>query len=123
MKKITYAINICTRPGSNPRPFKFVITGYDDYKFDQGFCVKSSDTAEFLRDKLEKIGLTPEEYNEFIVYWMPKMQNNEYNLITFEGLDSNDEYNKQYELSVTDGENDLVDSQLRVFMVWQAADE
>ena len=51
------------------------------------------------------------------------MQNNEYNLITFEGLDSNDEYNKQYELSVTDGENDLVDSQLRVFMVWQAADE
>ena len=97
--------------------------GYDDYKFDQGFCVKGSDTAEFLRDKLEEIGLTPEEYNEFIVYWMPKMQNNEYNLITFEGLDPNDEYNKQYELSVTDGENDLVDSQLRVFMVWQAADE
>ena len=51
------------------------------------------------------------------------MENNEYNIISFKGLDSDDAYNNQYQLSVTDGENNLADSTLRVFMVWQAADE
>lgn len=31
-----------------------------------------------------EIGLTPREYNGFIVYWRPKMQDNPYNLITFQ---------------------------------------
>jgi len=97
-------------------------SNYNYSSFDQGFCVKGSDTAEFLREKLREIGLTPEEYNEFIVYWAPQMENNEYNIIRFDGLDPDDTYNNQYQLSVTDGENDLVDSQLRVFMVWQASD-
>ena len=98
-------------------------SNYNYSSFDQGFCVKGSDTAEFLREKLREIGLTPEEYNEFIVYWAPQMENNEYNIIRFDGLDPDDTYNNQYQLSVTDGENDLADSTLRVFMVWQAADE
>ena len=55
-------------------------TGYADGNFEKGFCVKGSETGEFLREKLAEIGLTPEEYNEFIVYWLPKMQNNEYNI-------------------------------------------
>ena len=55
-----------------------------EYDMSKGFIVKGEDTAEFLRDKLEYIGLTPREYNEFIVYWLPKMQNNPYNLITFQ---------------------------------------
>ena len=95
---------------------------YGNHAFDQGFCVKGSDTAEFLREKLSEIGLTPREYNEFIVFWMPKMQDNPYNIIRFEGLDPNDEYNQHFELSVTDGENELTDSMLRVFMVWEASD-
>ena len=98
-------------------------SNYQDTSLNQGFCVKGSDTAEFLREKLSEIGLTPKEYNEFIVYWAPQMENNEYNIIRFEGLDSDDAYNNQYQLSVTDGENDIADSTLRVFMVWQAADE
>ena len=95
---------------------------YGDYSLDQGFCVKGSDTAEFLREKLKEMGLTPKEYNEFIVYWMPQMQNNPYNIIRFEGLDPNDDYNRHFELSVTDGEKELPDSMLRIFMVWQASD-
>lgn len=95
---------------------------YGDHSFDHGFCVKGSDTAEFLREKLGEMGLTPREYNEFIVYWMPKMQDNAYNIIRFEGLDPNDDYNQHFELHVTDGENELTDSMLRVFMVWEASD-
>lgn len=45
-----------------------------DYDFSKGFCVAGADTADFLRETLSGIGLTPREYNEFIVYWLPKMQ-------------------------------------------------
>lgn len=54
------------------------------YDFSKGFCVAGEDTADFLRETLSAIGLTPEEYNEFIVYWLPKMQDNPYNLISFQ---------------------------------------
>ena len=97
-------------------------TGYADGNFEKGFCVKGSATGEFLREKLAEIGLTPEEYNEFIVYWLPKMQNNEYNLIRFEGLDANDEYNSNFVLNVTDENGIEADSMLRVMMVWEASD-
>ena len=58
-----------------------------DMKFDfsKGFVVKGSDTAAFLQKTLAQMGLKPKEYNEFIVYWLPRMQNNEYNLISFQG--------------------------------------
>ncbi|MGN0578408.1 MAG: hypothetical protein ACI4J4_07300, partial [Ruminiclostridium sp.] len=46
----------------------------------KGFCVKGEDTAKFLREKLMYIGLTAREANEFIIYWLPKMQDNEYNV-------------------------------------------
>lgn len=39
-----------------------------DYDFSKGFCVAGADTADFLRETLAEIGLTPKEYNEFIVY-------------------------------------------------------
>ena len=45
--------------------------------FKEGFVVKGSDSAEFLRETLSQMGLTPKEYNEFIVYWAPKLQENE----------------------------------------------
>lgn len=40
--------------------------------FKEGFVVKGNDSVEFLRETLAKMGLTPKEYNEFIVYWAPK---------------------------------------------------
>ena len=58
--------------------------GYANWDFSSGFVVKGSDTAAFLREKLSYLGLIPREYNEFIVYWLPLMQNNAYNLITFQ---------------------------------------
>ena len=53
-----------------------------DLNISEGFVVKDEDTKDFLQEKLEYIGLTPKEYNEFIVYWLPILQQNKYNLIT-----------------------------------------
>ena len=55
-----------------------------EYDFSEGFCVAGKDTAAFLQGTLAEIGLTPREYNEFIVYWLPRMQGNAYNLISFQ---------------------------------------
>jgi|GEM_PF-796107 len=76
-----------------------------------GFVVKGSDTVAFLQDKLEYLGLTPQEYNEFIVYWLPLMQNNPYNLITFQSA--------LYEKSALLDISPKPDSLLRVFMVYK----
>ena len=38
----------------------------------------------FVKEKLSYMRLTPKEYNEFIVYWLPIMQENEYNLVSFQ---------------------------------------
>ena len=97
-------------------------TDYGEHDFSQGFCVKGEDTAEFLRTTLSEIGLTPKEYNEFIVYWVPRMQDNAYNLISFEGLDPQDSYNTICPLSVTDAQGNAADSMLRVLMAWKPLD-
>ena len=76
--------------------------------FSRGFCVKGEDTADFLADILPKIGLTPREANEFIIYWLPILQENEYNLISFQ----NEAYTSVAELEITP----TPDSLLRVFM-------
>ena len=83
--------------------------------FKEGFVVKGSDSAEFLRETLSQMGLTPKEYNEFIVYWAPKLQENEYNKIYF----AEEDYTDKAKLEI----NPKPDSILRVFMVYEKADE
>ncbi len=80
------------------------------YDFSEGFCVQGRDTAEFLREKLSLLGLTPREYNELIVYWLPKMQDNPYNVISFQG----EVYTDSAALSVSPAP----DTVLRVFMAY-----
>ena len=82
--------------------------------FSSGFCVKGEDTAEFLANILPKIGLTAREANEFIIYWLPILQENEYNLISFQG----DNYTSAAELEITP----TPDSILRVFMAAKPLD-
>ncbi len=95
----------------------------EEYNFDDGvgYCIKGENTENFLKETLSNIGLTPKEYNEFIVYWLPLMQNNKYNLIKFYGLDKNDIYNEDYTLTVKE-DNNIINNQLRVFMVWKSSD-
>lgn len=89
--------------------------GAIQYDFSSGFVVKSEDTAEFLKETLSYMGLTPKEYNEFIVYWLPIMLKNEYNLISFQ----TDNYEESAKLEISP----KPDSMLRVFMAFKEVDE
>lgn len=79
--------------------------------FSKGFCIKDEDTTKFLQTILPKMGLTPKEYNEFIVYWAPLMQNNTYNLISFQS--------SNYEAMAPLHINPAPDSMLRVYMAYK----
>ena len=86
-----------------------------EYDMSRGFVVKGSDTAEFLQEKLSYLGLTPREYNEFIVYWLPKMQDHPYNLIAFQ----QEAYTDSAALTISPQQ----DSILRVFMSYQPLEQ
>lgn len=86
-----------------------------EYDLSTGFVVKGSDTREFLQEKLAYLGLTPKEYNEFIVFWYPQMKDNSYNLIKF----AEEEYTDTAPLAITP----TPDSILRVFMVFKPLDK
>ena len=89
--------------------------GYGEMDFSDGFVVKGEDTVSFLQDKLSEMGMTPREYNEFIVYWLTYMQDNPYNLISFQW----DNYAESAKLNITPEP----DNMLRVFMAFKALDE
>lgn len=91
--------------------------GFDNttYDFSEGFCVTGEDTAAFLEDALDKLGLTRREANEFIVYWLPLMESNPYNLISFQF----DTYTENAELMISPQPDTL----LRVFMAWKPLEE
>ena len=57
-----------------------------------GFVVKGTDVASFLEEKLSILGLTDREANEFIIYWLPKLEMNKYNYIRFETKEEIDGY-------------------------------
>ena len=85
------------------------------FDYSKGFCVAGSDTESFLKEKLSYMGLTEDEMNEFIVYWLPLMEHNRYNLISFQS----DAYTDSAKLNITPAP----DSLLRVFMAYVPLDE
>lgn len=86
-----------------------------DFNMNEGFCVKGSETKKFLQTILPQYGLTPKEYNEMIVFWLPKMMNNKYNLIHFAGK----KYTDGAPLVITPKPDNLI----RVFMAFQPSAE
>ena len=82
--------------------------------FDTGFCVKGSETEAFLEDALKQQGLNDREIQEFLIFWVPKMQDSEYNLISF----PNEKYSELVPLTVSE----TPDTVVRVFMTWKASD-
>ena len=76
--------------------------------------MKGADTAAFLEQALSSLGLTRREANEFIVYWLPLMQDNPYNLISFQTAAYTDA--AKLEISPTP------DTLIRVFMAWKPSD-
>ena len=86
-----------------------------DCDFTRGFCVKGEDTAAFLEWALTEQGLTPREANEFIIYWLPRMESNPYNVISFQ----TEAYTEGAVLEIDPNP----DSLLRVFMAYYPSDE
>lgn len=86
-----------------------------DYDLSSGFVIPGNQTEAFLEDALRAMGLTDKEANEFIIYWLPRMKDNPYNLISFQ----NEVYTDNAELTISPAP----DSILRVFMAWKALEE
>lgn len=86
-----------------------------EYDLSTGFVVAGKDTAAFLEDSLAQLGLTEKEANEFIIYWLPKMENNPYNLISFQ----REAYTEHAGLEITPAP----DTVIRVFMAWKPLTE
>ena len=89
---------------------------YINNNYIDGFVVKGTDSIKFLEEKLSILGLNEREANEFIMYWLPKLEENKYNLIKFLSID---EINKQMSLNI----NPTPDTIIRVFMIYKPIDK
>jgi len=80
---------------------------YSDYKFNmnEGFVIKGEDTTKFLEEKLAYLGLNEYEINEFIIYWIDKLENNKYNFISFRSID---DINKDMPLEFSNNPDTLI---------------
>ena len=78
----------------------------------EGFCVKGTEVAECLEEKLAKLGLTEREAEEFIIYWLPRLEKNKYNYIRFA---TNEEINANMPLEI----NPKPDTLIRVLMTFK----
>lgn len=82
---------------------------------DDGFVVKGEDTVAFLEEKLAVLGLNEYEAEEFIIYWLPILQANEYNYIRFATAD---EIERNMPLEI----NPCPDTIIRVIMTFKGLD-
>ena len=87
----------------------------EDVDFGNAACIAGKDTAAFLEEYLSAAGLNDSEIDDFISYWLPQMEGNAYNLITF----TCPEYEEAAKLNIFP----KPDSELRIFMVFTALDE
>lgn len=80
-----------------------------------GFIVKGKDTIKFLEEKLAVLGLSEREAEEFIIYWLPKLESNKYNYIRFA---TQDEINENMPIEI----NPNPDTIIRVLMTFKKLD-
>lgn len=90
-------------------------TSGTEYDFSTGYCVAGEETASFLEGALASLGLTQREANEFLIYWLPRMEGNPYNLISFQ----TDAYTDAARLTIDPAPDTLI----RVFMAWKGLEE
>lgn len=82
----------------------------------EGFVVKGEDSAKFLEEKLAVLGLNEREAEEFIVYWLPRLEEKKYNFIRFETIDK---INEDMPLEI----NPKPDTLIRVWMKFKGLDK
>ncbi len=81
------------------------------FDFSEGHCIPGDETAAFLETALAQMGLNRKEANEFIVYWLPRMQENPYNIISFQQETYTDVVGLQID--------PLPDTLIRVYMAYR----
>ncbi len=86
------------------------------YDMNEGFIVAGKDTVKFLEEKLSILGLNDKEVNEFIVYWLPKMEDNKYNYIRFR---TEEEINAYMPIEFSSNPDTLI----RVYMDFKVLDK
>lgn len=79
--------------------------------FTKGFIVRSDTLVQFLESTLLNFGLNSQEIQDYITYWVPRMNKNDYNFIHFL---IGEEYNKYASLQISP----KPDTELRIFMIW-----
>ena len=59
--------------------------------FEEGFYVNKDNAISFLEEKMDYIGYTNREVDEFIMYWLPILESNEHSLVYFEQTEQRNE--------------------------------
>lgn len=86
-----------------------------NFSTDDGFVIEGKDTAKFLEENLEILGLNERESEEFIIYWLPKLENNKYNYIRFASMN---EINENMPIEI----NPKPETLIRVLMIYKKLD-
>lgn len=86
----------------------------DGWRLESGSFVKAEDAREFLEQSLSRLGLNELEQNDFISYWLPKLQANEESFVHFAA----EQYTDRARLTVSP----QPDSVLRVQMLMTGVD-
>lgn len=84
--------------------------------WNRGFVVQRDSLVPFFEINLSRMGLTSPEIADFITYWCPRMNANEWNYIHFM---FNEEVNQFAKLNIAPAPDHLN----RVYMVWSAKSE
>ena len=71
----------------------------------EGFVIEGKNTIPFLEEKLSQLGLTEKEANEFIIYWLPKMETAPYNFVRFQTMQ---EQNQNMPLEITPNPDTII---------------
>lgn len=83
-------------------------------EWESAFCVSQAELIPFLEDTLTLQGLNHFEQTDFITYWLPRLSQNEWNLIQF----PNEAYREIAHLTITPEPDTLI----TVFMAFKGID-
>ena len=82
-----------TIPGSNREYYALFFDEIPDLEvdFSEGFYVTKENAISFLEEKMDYMGFTNRETDEFIMYWLPILENNGQSLVYFEQTEERNE--------------------------------
>ena len=102
-----------TVPGSTREYYALYFEAESDYActFDEGFYVTAENAASFLEEKLDYMGFTNRETNEFIMYWLPILERNEQSLVYFE---QTEERNEDFPLVFSEEPDTLIRTMIHI---------